>query len=434
MRPERAEIERESVAPDTTGEGSMSVFADGDVARAGDDRRAGPLEATPEIPVNGWPSLERPDAGSETLTSPVAGRSARPVTTDGPRESFWVDHARILAALAVVSVHVASGVLAKEDASGGSNWWAAMLVYSSGRWCVAVFVMLSGYLLLASDHAAAEPMERFYRKRASRLLVPLVFWSLFYSGWWIFRQNMTGVDYVSGDVVARLTGGRPYYHLWYLFMLPGLYVFTPFLQRLLRSTSSRELSWLCLATAVPAMLAFANSEFQAPLDTSVYGSARDGMWIHWFLLYLPYYLAGAVLGRSGTSLRAGPIAVVFGLTIAGTVLGAFQVDRIPGLADVNYFVGYLSITSMPMSVCAFLLIRKLNRPVLPARMTRRLAGLTFGIYLVHPVFLDAVKFAGLGPARFPAALSIPLVVLVVFAASTIASQFLAWNSVTRRLV
>lgn len=46
--------------------------------------------------------------------------------------------------------------------------------------------MISGFLLL--DEGKEEPLGVFYSKRASRILIPLIFWSLSYSVWTIVES------------------------------------------------------------------------------------------------------------------------------------------------------------------------------------------------------------------------------------------------------
>lgn len=102
----------------------------------------------------------------------------------------WLNNARIIAILAVVLLHVSSRVITWSEL-GSNDWWYANLYDSLVRWCVPVFVMISGALLLAPEKA--EPLGVFYKKRASRILSPLVFWSLFYM-LWDFSRNMLKGD------------------------------------------------------------------------------------------------------------------------------------------------------------------------------------------------------------------------------------------------
>lgn len=92
----------------------------------------------------------------------------------------WINNAKIVAMFAVVIVHVAATFVLNSPI-GSSNWWVGNLYESAARWSVPVFVMLSGALLLHPNKQ--ESLSVFYKKRLSRILVPLIFWSLFYLLW-----------------------------------------------------------------------------------------------------------------------------------------------------------------------------------------------------------------------------------------------------------
>ena len=69
----------------------------------------------------------------------------------------------------------------------------------------------------------------------------------------------------------------------------------------------------------------------------------------------------------------------------------------------------------------------------PARLAR-LAPLTFGVYLIHPVFLDLAQRAGLLRGGHGTAWTLPLLTAAVFALSAASSWLLRRHPATRRLV
>ena len=110
-----------------------------------------------------------------------------------PQRDFmvWADNTRILAILAVIFLHVAATGVENADDLGSSQWWIANVYDSLVRWSVPVFVMLSGALLLSGNKT--ESIFAFYRKRAAKLLVPLVFWSLFFVTGSLLKGIATGI-------------------------------------------------------------------------------------------------------------------------------------------------------------------------------------------------------------------------------------------------
>ena len=87
----------------------------------------------------------------------------------------WMDMLRIAAILAVVVIH-SVGYATKQSGTGWHSawWWGANLLNSACLWCVPVFVMVSGALLL--DPARRVSSGAFLKRRAVRIGLPLAFW------------------------------------------------------------------------------------------------------------------------------------------------------------------------------------------------------------------------------------------------------------------
>lgn len=141
-----------------------------------------------------------------------------------------LDVLRAGAAVLVVLLHC-SGSL-RPLAEFGPEWWGTALLQAFTRSAVPLFVMISGALLIGPE---TENLAAFYRRRASRILVPLIFWTLFY--------QLISTRGLSGRIVATIYGGTPYPHLWYLYMLLCLYFVLPAVSAAYRSMNR---GWLVL--------------------------------------------------------------------------------------------------------------------------------------------------------------------------------------------
>ncbi len=326
-----------------------------------------------------------------------------------------LDAARWLAALAVVLLHSAAQPVS--DAAYGSGAWIAANFYDSAvRWCVPVFVMISGALLLAPDR---DPdVQRFYTRRVARICVPLLFWTLFYLGW---RAMQEWWDLGRADLSywpRKIAEGAPYYHLWYLYMIVGLYLLAPLVRILyLRSSATGRKAWVAgiLGAGVLDVL------YRQALG------GHQGFFLTWCLPYLGYFVAGRMIFDGEWRLpRPGWLA---GIAVAATAAGvhALSDDGAPNF----YFYDYFSLTVPLMSLAVFQWI--VDSPRLPALSW--LAPLTFGIYLVHPVFLDLARHSGLDRADGLAeAWRLPALATAIFGLSALTSWLLRRHRLTRRLV
>ena len=144
----------------------------------------------------------------------------------------WVDWLRVAACFMVLLVHSTepfylggegSQILTKVDA-----FWASFFD-SVVRACVPLFIVASSYLQFPLHYSSGE----FFRRRAVRVLVPFVLWSAVYAFVWgepaeNFKNLLFNFNYAAG-------------HLWFVYMLIGVYLLMPLLSPWAERVSKREL-------------------------------------------------------------------------------------------------------------------------------------------------------------------------------------------------
>jgi surface polysaccharide O-acyltransferase-like enzyme len=334
----------------------------------------------------------------------------------------WIDNARVLAVFAVVCLHVAASIVAGVPDWNSLQWWEGNLFDAATRWCVPVLVMVSGALLL--DSGRREDAPTFYRKRAARILAPLLFWSAFYLGWRYLKGWHKGAPPTASELGESVLMGVPYFHLWYLYMIAGLYLVTPLLRLLLQRVGRGTLYWLV------ALLFLINGTSSA---AGILLELNLGLPLHWFISYLPYFLAGHLIATSAW--QPPPLALCLALlaAILATATGCYLGSGALGLQRGLYFYNYLSITVIPMSLCAMLLLKQ--RPaLLPSATAQRMGQLSLGIYLVHPVLLELLHTQQIYPLRYPALLAIPGITLLTYGAAAVVSWLIGRVPLLQRVV
>ncbi|WP_442951990.1 acyltransferase [Orrella sp. JC864] len=344
----------------------------------------------------------------------MARSAAQAACSTDPRLAR-LDAARWIAALAVVLLHCAAVPVSGSEPYGSPGWVSANLYDSAVRWCVPVFVMISGALLLAP--ARREGLPRFYMRRTARILLPLAFWTLFYLGWSALLERLDGTPTDPWAWLTRLSEGRPYYHLWYLYMIVGLYLFAPFVRDMYgRLNERRRLACVLGTLGIAVMDALYRH----------WAGTGYGFFLAWFVPYLGYFIAGRMVFEG--SLRLPRPGLVLALSVAATAAGVYALSNAQAMNF--YFYDYFSVTVPFMSLAAFQLILSQSR--LP-RLTL-LAPLTFGVYLIHPVFIDLAQRSDLYEGPMPPAWSLPLVAVAIFVMSAACIWVFQRLPVLRRVV
>lgn len=246
-------------------------------------------------------------------------------------------------------------------------YWFNSLLKGGCFTAVPIFVLISGYCLSAKN----VPVVEFYRKRLRKIAFPLLFWSAFYLLLRAFSSNRPSVLTVFEDLLF----GRPYFHLWYLYMILGLYVVAPLLLHWKRHCPRRlavgELALLALVFGFPKL--WETTFFQL-----------------FFLRFFPYcglFIAGFYLHYIPVKRW---IMGVFA-TFSGLYFSFLFVSTLLGTATVWNVYYYLGIPALIGSVALTGLALQMEDWSESVSSRRRLfvetSACAFGIYLVHPVFI-----------------------------------------------
>ena len=206
----------------------------GNVERANHAEHAGNEECANRAEYAG--SAERANRAEYAGSAECANRAncANRVerVTDGGR-IVWLDWMRVAACFMVMLIHCTEPFFLGGEgaliASSSDAIWVGIFEGVASA-CVPLFVIASSYLLFP---LAEGDTLRFFKRRARRILPGLLLWSLIYA--FVYGQpveNLKGLllnfNYAAG-------------HLWFVYMLAGLYILMPLLSPWASKVSKREL-------------------------------------------------------------------------------------------------------------------------------------------------------------------------------------------------
>ncbi|MGN0883724.1 MAG: acyltransferase [Candidatus Spyradosoma sp.] len=391
----------------------------------------------------------------------VSGAGARP-------HIAWIDCARWIAMFLVVACHACDPFNCSPESlsnPGFLRWgaiWGSML-----RPCVPLFVMITGALLLP----VCEPGPGgFYKKRIPRVLFPFLIWSALYTlfPWFAglltdtpesareltttffpysgFMNDGAGPETTLGSALATLATvpfSFNYFsvHLWYVYMLFGLYLYLPIFSAWVEKASMRSKLAFLGVWGATLVLPYADVFLTPHLPFGAGYLFGTCSWNAFGLFYAfagfnGYLLLGHVLARLSPEISVKKaLAVALPALAAGTLLtfvgffwvrlagsldnpevfsalceGGFLSEKIAALATgvagtspeeiaatakafqaepmVELFWTYCSLNVVISSAALFLLISKIR--LAPGRFADFLATLGrlgFGVYCAHYFFV-----------------------------------------------
>lgn len=330
--------------------------------------------------------------------------------TDEKQNIGWIDMLRVVACFFVVFSHCCDPFVAQFDANR-EMFLTGVFAGSLMRPCVPLFAMMTAVLLLPIKPGTT--VNRFYRKRIGRIIVPLAFWSvalplmafLYFTVANPETANMqlSVNDYTTDTLLQRFYTFIFNFNfdttpLWYLYMLIGLYLIMPMISSWLTQATRKEIKTVLCIWGATLLLPYL--KMVAPLlgykgnyghmglygecDWNVYGTFYYVSGFAGYLI-LAYYLKRFPLEWSWRKIAAICIPMFiagYAITSVGYIVTN---EHFPGnyayLEILWYFTG---INVFMMTFPLFVTIQKVDTK--PRKWLSQMARLTFGVYLCHFTF------------------------------------------------
>ncbi len=304
---------------------------------------------------------------------------------------YAFDVLRILAVLGVIMIHVAAPYVKTSDLQSEVFDWGNIF-HGITRFAVPTFIMLSGALML-DENKKISAKKSF--KYASVMFVLLVVWSLIYASFFYVVVPLSkGAEINTEKFINGFVYGH--YHLWYMYMIIGLYLLVPVLRTFVKKENKKVISYLLLiSTIVCFSVKFVNfflMEYVVEKDwlTPLVEKFKFSM----LGVYLTYFVAGwYVVNIEIKKVRRIFIYVLGGISAFLTVfINWFYAQKGENAQKVFHFEDIITVLIFGIAFFMFFYYALRNaRFEKTGRMLVGCSNLTFGVYLIHVIALYFVK-------------------------------------------
>ncbi len=371
---------------------------------------------------------ERPWVCRPTLLRPSrsgfhgrAGR-ARQLNTMKPVETreTRADLCRSLALFGVVLIHACGALLQPWGPYALADWLrAANVLDSIARCSVPLFVMLSGALILQPGMAPIDLAQ--IGRRLIRVTVPLLLWSSIYL---LYQAHQTSTPPRWSSLLSQ----PAMYHLWFVYMIIGLYALLPLLQGAFVHLLDK-----------PGLQRYGLAIWFMVVSLPIYWTLPGLNLLHLNNLpgYGGYFVMGALLKHARPARPSGWVwllAFVASVLVTAWLTQAFSSQA--GQLDETAYQ-YFSPNIVLASMAAFILINRMTVPPIMAPTLARIADMAFPVFFVHPLILGALAgssiIVGLA-AQAPGSSVVLMLSIVTFAGSLAVAVVLRWLPFSGRLL
>ena len=299
---------------------------------------------------------------------------------------FPLDVIRLFACFAVIIVHVAAVDVSQGGFSrlGLIDWLSVLGLGSLGRSAVPLFIMISGALLL---HHTRQHYGLYLLRKSAWILTVYLGAALGYiaislsieDG--LFNEKRLLPDLLSGN-------GVPYFHLYFLLIILGLYLMTPLLSAIKTlSTQTITIGVAALALITNIDLLFREFQHTTIGMLGIYGK---------FIAYLPYFILGYLLvHRWQGSLKHNGWLAFTSLIAIWSIAALLSWQQSKWAGNVVFYYENILVMALSIGLFGFLYnageIIESRLSVKQKTWVTSLAKQTLWVYIIHIFILRSLQ-------------------------------------------
>lgn len=282
----------------------------------------------------------------------------------------YLSYLRVFSSFAVILLH-ASGFFVKDFQKYPFDiWQASNLLDSSVRFCVPIFLMVTGSLLLQKD----EDLWFFLKKRYKRVLIPFLFWATIYILFKIDYESFS-LNIETAKTMASYYLKPVSFHFWYVYLILGIYLFIPIIRKWTVKQNKKELLFYLAIWVITLLINKKTKMFFPEIDLTYFTGSLG-------YLILGYYASLFINFKNKNQ------GLIIALILFFT--GFLSVYYLTEIYTIKYNRFFYFFYESPLVVFSclgvFLFFKNLN--LKKNSMISVTDSCSYGIYLVHILILN----------------------------------------------
>lgn len=336
-----------------------------------------------------------------------------PVVPQENKREFALDLLRVLACFLVIWQHVTEGYYINPDMTVPQHDGMPLIGWMNSMTPIEVplFVMISGYFLLPLKMDVAA----FFKRRFTRILIPFVVWCVIYAAYFMAYRGDTLAQFLRNVAHIPVNFGVEIGHMWFIYMLLGLYMLVPVLSPWLEQCSKRQLQGYLGVWAFTTCLPYIHLWFPEVLGECFWNPTPM---LHYFTGFAGYFVLGYYIKRYGAlSARASWLMLGVGYLFTVAVY-QYRLGQVTLVADLEICWRFCGVNIAVMAYAVFSLVSRISWKGNDAfgRWISQVSSLSYAIYFVHLMLVFTWKDA-LSEALGHVYIQIPLLSLGAFLSS-----------------
>lgn len=288
----------------------------------------------------------------------------------------WVENLRVIATITVIVLHVAGPGVVSLGSVSMLDWNIANFFDGFARFCVPVFIMITGSFILNKDYE----LKDFFKNKLSRIIIPFLIFSFIYIidsyGFQKLIYNHDIKEFGLFTLQNLIYGSS--FHLWYIYMLIGLYIISPIIRVYVKNASKSNLGYFLIAWLIFVTIhGYALNNYIPSFQISIFAN------------YTGYFVLGYYLSKYPlNSPKLGWLLFITGslLTIVGTYFFSVKQNQ---FYEMFYNYNTLNVILQSVGIYTILFNSTIKNKAL-SKLRDIISKNSFNIYLVHILILSKI--------------------------------------------
>lgn len=329
---------------------------------------------------------------------------------------IYLDFLRIFAVIGVIAIHVTATHWYTEPV-GTFNWIILNSYNKAVGGAVPLFLMISGAVWFSKEKNVG--VHVIWNRYIFRIVIAFLFWSLMYTCLHVILFPDVAGGFSIGHFVATWLRGR--YHLWFCYLIIGIYMLYPVLYQAMREEFILKYFLFLLFLflfIIPDIQQWSFFQWTKAITDDINFSVCSK--------YLFYFICGYFLHKK--DFQRWEIKLIY---IVGLVMQVYLVvgsDMI-GIKEITEFsLPFASVCDAGRNISLFLLCKQFLDVKYENEKIKKIVSLSdkvFGIYLIHDFFVWGLDRWGIQTVSFNPIFSVPFIVILCFIMSVIGVNILS---------
>ena len=342
---------------------------------------------------------------------------------------YNLDIIRILAFFLLVSVHFFLNTGFYTTTPTGIRFDIAVIFRNLSMSCIPLFLIITGYL-----HCDKEYNKKYYNSLIKILIVYVLAMIFNYTFYYLYSSDKYNVFYLIKNILSFKDSA------WYINMYIGLFLISPFLNKLYKSLNEKEekilLGTLMFVVSIPTIINSFNFMTGGKLISPASAIEYDMLLPDWWKNLYPvlYYFAGCYIKKNNTKIKHNLLYIFVWLL----VFSLFDILRSTTAFNAGDWNSWGGLAVFINTVLIFIFIKNIKFNINKKFVQKALieiSNLTFAAYLVSPVFERVLYYRiNILPTFASRFIYYPICVFIIAGCSLITSYIIKhiYNLINRK--